>query len=241
MLRILVGLFALFVLFVTPCVAQGSGGVMERWKAGSVVTLAQVNDYGAVRAFAAEPLSNEIFARMQGLSYKADCTVPREELRYLRVLHFDAEGRIRLGEMVCHRAIAADLVDIFRKLFEAQYPIERMVLVDDYGADDERSMTANNSSAFNFRFISGTRRVSKHGLGMAVDINPLYNPYVRWRDGHRLVEPVVAEPYADRTRAFRYKIEPDDLCCRLFKAHGFVWGGDWRSVKDYQHFEKTLP
>ena len=230
----------ILLLVILPCVVRGENDVMKRWIAGEMVMLEQVNNYGAGRVFVAEPLSDEVFARMHGRSYRFDCTVPREELRYLKVLHFDGDGCIRLGEMVCHRAIASDLLNIFQQLFEARYPIERMVLVDEYNADDERSMAANNSSSFNFRFISGTRRVSKHGLGLAVDINPLYNPYVRWREGRRIVEPAAAEPYADRTRKFRYKIEADDICCRLFKQHGFVWGGDWRSVKDYQHFEKNI-
>ena len=175
---------------------------------------------------------------MQGRSFKADCTTSRDELRYLTVLHVDIEGHIRRGELVCHRAIAAELLEIFRTLYEVGYPIERMVLIDEYDADDERSMAANNSSAFNFRFISGTTRPSSHSRGMAVDINPRYNPYVVTRNGRTRIEPQAGRPYVDRTADFPYKIERDDRCCREFLRHGFVWGGDWRSCKDYQHFEK---
>ena len=189
-------------------------------------------------AFWSVEISDEVFARIEGKSFKKECTTPREDLRYLRVLHYNKEGEELEGELICHKDIADDLLDIFRKLHEARYPIERMVLVDEYDADDEASMRANNSSAFNFRFISGTRSLSRHSRGMAIDINPLYNPYVRHRGGRTLVSPENAKVYTDRTEAFPYKIERDDLCVRLFKEHGFTWGGDWKNSKDYQHFEK---
>lgn len=140
--------------------------------------------------------------------------------------------------MVCNKAVSDDVVAILRALFEARYPIERMVLIDEYDADDERSMAANNSSSFNFRYISGTNRLSNHSDGMAVDINPLYNPYVRVRGGVTTVDPEAGRPYSDRSRSFVYKIERDDVCYREFVKRGFVWGGDWTSLKDYQHFEK---
>jgi hypothetical protein len=189
-------------------------------------------------AFQSVEISDEVFARIEGKSFKKECTTPRKDLRYLRVLHYNKVGEELVGELICHKDIAEDLLDIFRKLHEARYPIERMVLVDEYGADDEASMRANNSSAFNFRFISGTRSLSRHSRGMSIDINPLYNPYVRHRGGRTLVSPENGKAYTDRTKAFPYKIERDDLCVRLFKEHGFTWGGDWKNSKDYQHFEK---
>ena len=149
----------------------------------------------------------------------------------------DLNGETHEGEMIVNYHIAEDVLDILRQLYEANYPIERIRLVDEYDADDERSMEDNNSSAFNFRLVSHTNRVSRHGLGLAVDINTLYNPYLKVVDGERIVEPVTGEPYVDRSAAFPYKIVRDDLCCSLFLAHGFEWGGDWESRKDYQHFE----
>ena len=188
--------------------------------------------------FTQEEISDIVFARIDGKSFGKDCTMPRADLRYLRVLHYNKVGEVLEGELVCHKSIADDLLAIFRELYKAKYPIERMVLIDDYDADDEASMRANNSSAFNFRFISGTRRLSRHAQGMAIDINPLYNPYVRQRNGRMLVSPQGGEAYTDRTKDFPYKIVKGDLCYRLFKKHGFTWGGDWKSSKDYQHFEK---
>jgi len=190
--------------------------------------------------FYAAEIDDVIFARIKGKSFKDDCTVPREDLRYLHVLHVGFDGETHEGELICNKAIAGDLLDIFQKLYEAKYQIEKIRLVDEYNADDELSMRDNNSSCFNFRFISHTTRVSKHGLGLAVDINTLYNPYVKEVDGKINIEPATAVEYVDRTKDFPHKIDENDLCCKLFKQHGFEWGGDWKSVKDYQHFEKEI-
>ena len=188
--------------------------------------------------FCQEEISDAVFCRMMGKSYKEECTTPREELRYLRVLHYNKVGEELQGELVCHKDIADDLLAIFRELYQAKYPIERMVLIDEYDADDEASMRANNTSAFNFRKASGMRTLSKHSTGMAIDINPLYNPLVKHREGRTRVYPSNATPYIDRSLDFPYKIVKGDLCYRLFMKYGFSWGGDWKSSKDYQHFEK---
>jgi len=189
-------------------------------------------------AFYAIPIPDEIFAKMQGKSYKDDCTIPRDDLRYIHVLHKNIEGETLEGEMVCSKLIAEDLLEIFRELYEQNYPIEKMRLIDEYDANDELSMTDNNSSCFNYRTISHTNKISKHGLGVAVDINTLYNPYTKVVDGERIIEPAAGAPYLDRDADFPYKIERGDLCYNLFIAHGFEWGGDWPDRKDYQHFEK---
>jgi len=191
--------------------------------------------------FRAYPIDSALFARIDGRSYKKGCSVPLSELRYLKVLHIGFDGETHIGEMICNQAIADDLLEIFRTLFEARYPIERMRLIDDYDADDRRSMEANNSSAFNYREIRNTGKLSNHSFGYAVDINPLFNPCVIVRNGQTIVDPAAGSAYADRTRNFPGKIDHDDLCYREFRKHGFVWGGDWKSVKDYQHFEKPRP
>ena len=162
--------------------------------------------------FAIDTISNTVFARMQGHSFPKDCTISRSELRYLTVKHFDAQGKEHQGELVCNKAIANDLIDIFRQLHQAHYPIERIEL---------------------------SQRLSKHSMGMAVDINPLHNPCVSKRkDGSVVIEPAAGKRYADRSKKSAYKLKKGDLCYRLFKSHGFSWGGDWRSKKDYQHFER---
>lgn len=184
--------------------------------------------------FAVHELSDSIFQRMQGKSYPKGCTVKRTDLRYLTVLHVDAEGNVHRGELVCNRLIAQDVLDIFKQLYMARYPIQCMRLIDDYGADDERSMQANNTSGFCYRAVSGSQKLSKHAQGLAIDINPLYNPCVK--GAH--VQPSTGRRYVDRRSKFNYKIERGDLLWRLFTERGFRWGGTWRSLKDYQHFEK---
>lgn len=199
------------------------------------------------QGFGVQELNDSIFALISGKSYAKGCTTARSELRYLRVLHYDEQGKVKTGELICNKAIANDLIDIFKELYRQHYVIARMRLIDEYDADDQKSMTANNTSCFNFRYVSGTKTVSKHGLGMAIDINPLYNPYVRQRSGKTLVEPASATPYAEnratkkqqgKLKGSSQMIDRNDLCYRLFIQHGFRWGGAWRSSKDYQHFEK---
>lgn len=171
-------------------------------------------------------------------SYKVDCTLPRENLRYIHVLHVGFDNQVHEGELVVNKDIADDVLEIFKELYESGYQIEKVRLVDEYDADDESSMSDNNSSAFNFRFISHTTKISKHGMGMAVDINTLYNPYVKTVDGELSIEPANGADYVDRSKDFSHKIDHDDLCYKLFTEHGFEWGGDWSHSKDYQHFEK---
>lgn len=165
--------------------------------------------------FRSEEIAECTKQRMRGLSYPSNCTVPWSDLRYLFLPHYDGHGNIRIGEMVCNKAIAGDLIQIFRELYRQRYPIERMQLID------------------------GSKRLSRHALGMAVDINPLYNPYVRTIDGRKVITPIEAAPYADRSRRdIPFKITLSDPAYRLFRARGFRWGGSWRTRKDYQHFQK---
>lgn len=206
-------------------------------KAGDLTKETLVSENESKDYFFITGINDELFKRIKGKSFKDNCTVPREDLRYLHVLHKDLDGKTHEGEMIVNYHIAEDVLDILRKLYEADYPIEKIRLVDEYDADDETSMRDNNSSSFNFRFISHTTRVSKHGLGLAVDINTLYNPYTKVVDGERIIEPATAEAYLDRNADFPYKIDENDLCYKLFIEKGFEWGGSWTDRKDYQHFE----
>jgi len=206
---------------------------------GDVVPEAAIDAIGYEQFFRSDTIPDDLFQLMQGKSYKENCTIPRESLRYILCLHRDKDSQAMIGEMVLNIEIADAVLDIFKTLYENGYPIEKMRLVDYYDADDETSMRDNNSSSFNFRFISHTTTVSKHGLGMAVDINPLYNPYYKiLSDGSESIEPATGSPYIDRSKEFDYKIVKDDLCYKLFKENGFDWGGDWVNKKDYQHFER---
>lgn len=186
-----------------------------------------------------EPLSDEVINKIYGISYKADCPVPYEDLRYVHILHINFKNEIIEGELICHRDVAQDMVEIFYELYIQNYQIEKVRLIDEYGADDKLSMIDNNTSCFNYRTVEGTNSISKHGLGLAIDINPFYNPYVtKNNDGTDYISPPGSEIFVDRTQDFAHKITEDDLCYQLFTQHGFLWGGHWKYTKDYQHFYK---
>ena len=189
--------------------------------------------------FVCMEIPDTIFDFMLGRSYKEDCLIQRSDLRYLIIMYRDFEGQAVVGELVVNKEISADILEIMRELYEISYPIEQVRLVDYYEGDDELSMAANNSSAFNWRPLTGsTTKISRHAMGMAIDINPLYNPYYKFYHGLETIKPREGEPYVDRMSGYPYQIEEGDVCYQLFMERGFKWGGDWRSLKDYQHFEK---
>lgn len=181
--------------------------------------------------FSKSHITPSVFDRIKGLSFKDNCTVPLDTLMYLTVPHYNFDNKTEAGEIIVNTAIADAVLDIFKELFEKRYPIEHIRLIDEYMADDDMSMEANNSSAFNFRTIAGTDRLSRHATGLAIDINPLYNPYVMGN----VVQPQSGRPYVDRSLDFPHKITHDDDCFKAFSRHGFSWGGDWGDRKDYQH------
>ena len=190
-----------------------------------------------------EPLSEALKERIKGISYpaedKGNLGISYEELRYVHILHYNFDGVSTEGELICNVYIADDLLDIFYELHRNEYQIQSVKLIDEYGGDDTASMEDNNTSCFNYRVVDGTTNLSKHAMGLALDINPFYNPYVTYPNGGIRISPAGSEPYADRSADFPYKIDENDLCYKLFKEHGFTWGGDWNSLKDYQHFQKT--
>ena len=191
---------------------------------------------GAESFFKAVPIDDQLFALMQGRSYKEGCPLAREDLRYLTLLHKDSLGR----SIVVNKEISQDVLEIFSSLYNASYPIEKMRLIDYYDADDMASMKDNNSSAFNYRPRSHQSTISKHSLGLAIDINPLFNPYcLTTESGSLIIDPKEARQYANRNFESPYKIQKGDLCWTLFREHGFWWGGGWAGrTRDYQHFEK---
>jgi hypothetical protein len=187
-----------------------------------------------------EPLPDRIRDKITGSSYHENDDISYDDLRYLTVRYIDFDGDTQTGELICNKAIAQDLLEIFAALYDDSYQIEKIRLVDEYNADDDLSCADNNTSCFNYRVVAGTDRLSNHALGLAIDINPFYNPYITYPDGKEHISPEGSEPYADRESGLAHMILENDLCYQLFKEHGFTWGGNWKSVKDYQHFEKSL-
>lgn len=214
--------------------------VISLLPAGSIVDDFIKNMTAIDECFYYEEISGDLFDRMKNKSYNEDCTVPLSDLRYVRVLHYGFDGCVHVGELVVNQKIAEDMVEIFSALYDAGYPIERMCLIDDYNADDNASMAANNTSAFNYRVVSGTSTLSKHAMGLAVDVNPLYNPWIYKKNGEKVIDPAEGAAYADRTIDCEYYLDEEDLCVILFLEHGFAWGGNWKNSKDYQHFAKSF-
>lgn len=195
--------------------------------------------------FTSSEIDEAVFQRINGKSYVENPDISLDELRYLQVDYYDFNHQVQQGELVANAALEEDLLYIFEKLFEAEYEIQSLRLIDDFWAGDgqatdENSMASNNSSAFCYRRIAGSSRLSNHARGCAVDINPLQNPYIRFENGEPVHVSREAAVYADRSQIREHMITHEDLCYQLFKERGFTWGGDWESPKDYQHFEKQV-
>jgi D-alanyl-D-alanine carboxypeptidase len=176
-----------------------------------------------------------VMARMEGRSMRPGCPVGYGDLRYLTMSYVGFDGQAHTGEMVVNAVVADDVVSVFRTLYNGGFPIRRMSLVDDFGADDGASMAADNTSAFNCRLSTGsTTTWSEHSYGWAVDVNPLENPYV----SGSTVLPAGAATYLNRRAGATGMIVEGDVVTWAFGSIGWSWGGRWTSLKDYQHFVK---
>ena len=180
-------------------------------------------------------IDDGLATRMTG-SWRPGCPVPLDELRRVTVTHWDFQVSVRTGELVVHADAAEAVVAVFRGLYAARFPIQQIRLVDDFGGDDNRSMVANNTSAFNCRPATGSTRWSEHAYGRAIDINPIQNPYVT---ASGAVLPPEGAAHAGRDPATPGLITADGPVVAAFDAVGWHWGGRWSSGRDYQHFSAT--
>ena len=186
--------------------------------------------------YSIEKLPQDIKEQMkQSGSWKKGCPVHINDLRYLTMTYYSTDKVGREGEMIVHKDVAEEVVEIFQTLYENNFTIESMNLIDDYNASDDLSMAANNTSAFNCRNVPRTTRWSRHSYGKAIDINPFWNPFI----DKGVVYPKEAKKYADRNLTQEGMIYKNDKVYKAFIAHGWEWGGDWRkTMQDYQHFFK---
>ncbi len=208
--------------------------------AGLLTLLAAVPAAGAGGparpGFSYGPIDAATKQRMIGVSWRRGCPVGLADLRLLKVRHRGFDGRVHRGRLVVHKDSARGMLRVMSRLFQLHFPIRRMRLVDAYGADDRRSMAADNTSAFNCRYVSGTNRWSEHAYGRAIDVNPVENPYVG-SDGY--VSPPAGAPYRDRSQRAKGLIQRNGNVVQAFASIGWKWGGDWSWPKDYQHFSLT--
>jgi hypothetical protein len=178
----------------------------------------------------------ELRQRMTGVSWHPGCPVGLDRLRLMKLSVWGFDGQVQRGRLVVNEDAAGPLLTVMHRLFHLRFPIRRMRLVDAYGADDHRSMEADNTSAFNCRFVAGTNHWSEHAYGRAIDVNPIENPYA---DGQGYVSPPQGAPFADRSRRARGLIHRGGAVVAAFAAVGWGWGGDWEWPKDFQHFSAT--
>lgn len=172
-------------------------------------------------------------AETLGSSWREGCPIGPEELSLLTITHWDFDGEVRSGELVVHSDVAEDVVSVLASLFDARFPLERVELVQAYNSDDDLSMAANNTSAFNCRRVAGTVSWSEHAFGKAIDINPVQNPFLR-----SAVLPSAGAEYLDRSDLRPGMIVPGDVVVQAFAAIDWRWGGEWTSP-DYQHFSQS--
>jgi D-alanyl-D-alanine carboxypeptidase len=171
-----------------------------------------------------------------GATWRPGCPVSPEQLRRVEVDYVGFDGQTHRGELIVHQDVVADVIAIFEQLHRLGYPIAKMQTVADYpGAEDELSMEDNNTSAFNCRLLPSGRAWALHAYGRAIDVNPLINPFI---DSRGDIQPKTAGPYLDRNRTDPGILHAGDPAVRAFTDRGWIWGGDWRSPKDYQHFER---
>lgn len=186
-----------------------------------------------------ENLSPKLRDKMIGVSWREGCPVGLDDLRLIRATHWDFRERVLRGRLVVHERYADGMLDVLRRLYAKRFPIRRMELIDGYGGDDHRSMGADNTSAFNCRFVNGTDRWSMHAYGKAIDINPRENPYV----SGDFVSPPEGRPFADRKPRRAGMIFRDGPVVRSFdRILGWGWLGSAsssRAPRDFQHFSST--
>ena len=182
------------------------------------------------------PISPALARQMTGVSWRPGCPVSLRDLRLVTATHHGFDGRDRVGRVIVHRDVAPRMLSLLRRLYADGFPIRRMVPVDAYGGSDFRSIEADNTSAFNCRFVDGTTRYSEHAYGRAIDVNPIENPYVT--RGGTTSHPA-SRAYLRRT-PFRPGMATEGRALvRAFDAIGWGWGGRWSGAKDYQHFSAS--
>lgn len=193
--------------------------------------------------FVVSTIPDDVFQYINGKSYTPNNDIQLDDLRYIKLLHYNYDHNIQVGELIVNKSIADEIKDIFIELFENEYEIEKMYLPDRYwtgdgNTTDDAACDDNNTSAFFYRRVGGSNSLSNHAYGLAIDINPQQNPYVSYRNGSAECIHENALAYLDRTSGAAHMITTNDLCYQLFVSHGYTWGGSWRNIKDYQHFEK---
>ncbi len=223
-----------------------SAAIIANWEtipAGTVISATSIDYNNLNQYFVAYEISDEVFNYINGKSYQDNPHVGLDDLRYLKLLHYNFNHELQVGELIVAADLQSDFIGIFTELFQAEYEIQSMYLPDRYWSGDptttdSASIDVNNTSCFMYRPATGSGNLSKHAYGHAIDINPQQNPYVSYTSGSPVWSHENANDYIDRTTGLPHVITEDDICYQIFIKYGFTWGGAWTNIKDYQHFQK---
>ena len=214
----------------TPLLCAALVGLLLLGAVGATTAVARAE------TFSIAPIPRALAARMTGVSWRPGCPVPLRDLRVVTASYRGFDGRSHTGRIVVHRDVARDVLAVLRRLYAAGFPLRRMVPVDAYGASDFRSIEADNTSAFNCRYVDGTTRWSEHAYGRAIDLNPIENPYVT---AAGTTSHAASRPYLRRTPYRPGMAVEGGLVVRAFESVGWSWGGRWSGDRDYQHFSAS--
>lgn len=182
-----------------------------------------------------EKIPSQQQSQMENVSWRNECPINLNQLAKVIVPYWGFDYQRHEGMLVVNKKVAHEVAEIFQEIYAAHYPIEKMNVIEAYNGDDDLSMAQNNTSAFNCRKIPDSTHFSLHSYGLAIDINPRINPYVK---GQKVL-PYNARKYLDRQMNLQGMIQKNDAVYLAFKKHGWFWGGDWKYLKDYGHFEKN--
>lgn len=174
-----------------------------------------------------------------------NCPVPLNRLSLLNLSYIDFDGlEHHDGQLIVHDVVADHVIEIFKKLYENKFPISSIKLMNEYHGNDEESMAANNTSAFNCRNIANSKNISIHSYGLAIDVNPVQNPFVEIDGSTVAVHPALGVDYLNRKNIRTGMVEPSfankQTVVEIFNQHGFtIWGGNWNTPIDWHHFQVT--
>jgi len=169
---------------------------------------------------------------MTGKTWRKGCPVSIDQLSLVRFTHWNQLAGVQWGELIVAREEADNIAKIFAEVYALYFPMTSVTLMHEFNGDDDASMKANNTSAFNCRKIKRSKRYSEHSYGKAIDVNPLWNPWVKGK----YIDPPEGKAYLDRSKDLPGLITNDHSIVKIFAKHGWKWGGYWRKQKDYQHF-----
>ena len=242
-----VGVFCMSV-FSFKSVSYAYISDIGSYTAGTVLNAVDIDNNNLSSYFTSRTINigDSVYNRIYGKTYVDNPNISLSDLRYLKMLHYNFDGNIQVGEMIVNKSIADSTLSVFKSLYLSKYQVRQMHLADDFwytdsSTTDDVCMLVDNTSSFNYRVVQGSSKLSKHSLGLAIDINPHENPYAKvLSDGSlSMFKPELYETgYLTDRNGKAHAITTSDAAYQLFTANGFSWGGNWKSVKDFQHFEK---